>query len=450
MTPVPDYEVARLVKWNDKVDQAVRINLKALLQDMVIVPLPMQHEDGTISSMTAVSMDQSNVVVMEARIHILAAYVQLQDIELVSQKRMCIEIAAIKMKEQKQEDISAFKRHLAEGVHGHINKPIFDFNHLFVLNIDPVCFTGRTSFNVAGVEMLISSWKSVEENFNLDQLNERILIYNHSATQKHFSTPTVPLICRVQGRDVSETFTRANQAFDLLRSVFNMVESANVFRRHIGRPQPLATFLPPLNYGAFDSSGNLAEHWYNAEPPAEYPRGYLIPQQMQAVDKLLGFFKRPTDKEDIMRAFLDAQEQYQQALDTTDMQKAFLCLWRVLEIITSRPGNSGMFNTENILRRTESLFFKNALFCDLLRVVHDERNRLVHRGQFADEGRIGVAMLKLIVELCLANLSAIYEKCPTWDKLEQFYSLAQKETSVLEQEMTMNEYVQSLRADISS
>lgn len=433
--PMTDSEAKSYVEWNAKHQNIILRNLSGALEAT--------HAYGE----RHISMNHSDVFAMQAHEHVLAAYIQLAEVESDKVRRGLIGNAVVSMKMEGVSDINAFRRILAEVVRAWQERPTQRYFVIASLNAHPANFKTRKNFTVCGCEIKIRDWQAVQKRFDIQEWLDVAAAHLGLADKGEVKSAlvSVAMVCCVSGRAADEALNKASQALSRFRCLLNFIEVANTYKQQFGGgPHALAQFPAPHTCGIFAESGAFDTAGLEDEPADNYTTQNISPETLKGVDKWARFLKTPTGPHDVMGIILEALDQYGQALDTAAWKVSFLNFWRVLEILTFRGNDK--FNNEIVLKRVDVLLDKQPLLCDLLRVAHDDRNEFVHRGIFPDNGMHDVEMLRQISTICLMKLCALYYTYKTWGELEIYYKHAAATSDVLNTEMKVIRHVQRIHA----
>lgn len=204
---------------------------------------------------------------------------------------------------------------------------------------------------------------------------------------------------QMRARSSNEAAHRALEALDLLRASWNLaLNRAKSWRISTGSPKPINDIqLAPFRT-VHEMSGTLAteEFWY--EPGYRKPAN-LFDNKAKFSDILV--FARSLRRRLTVSAYRDdlrsALIRYVRALDSADLNDAFLRLWGLLEYLTHSTRDPSSVTT----RRAAFMFRDRERSILLLSNLADFRNRLVHAGSDSDDIESLVFQLKRYVDALL-------------------------------------------------
>ena len=398
---IPD---KKLVTWKEKEKDLPKLkrNLAALMDIMPI-------EEGQRVPYQAFKHD--------AIIYIVASLIKLPESVSESDKQRLLSNACFRLPTCKRQDATTLRRVLAAGVRRHLALPVQPYRIIFPLNVDHRSLTGRRWFSVRGLRFQIRSWSYLTDHVAWDEWLQATTAYRahvRSAVSHSFT----PLEAVALGRNHQEAFDKADDAFELLRSVLNL-ECFGRYSTQFAAPTPLAKFRSPPICGVFREDGGFETFYFETNLARRYDPPKVSHESIRQADRLLHQFGLPRTPGSTMGLVEDAIRRYGRALDTINWPEAFLTLWQVLEVLTYKFNSN--YNIRNVCERAHTLLQNDPLMTDLLDTCYEARNALVHRGRFSEDGLTGVGMLKAIVERCIDGVYKLRRVCPDWDSLVVYY-----------------------------
>ena len=203
----------------------------------------------------------------------------------------------------------------------------------------------------------------------------------------------------VRGRSEFESASRALEALDLLRGMWNLSLNRRTWRRTTnGRRRPINEVLLGPVHSLHSPDGSLASgvDWY------EYD--YVEPIRSK---KFREHWERTKREENGIQACLarnayrskleDALRKYTRALDTREWDSGFVLMWGLLEDLTgTRPGESH----DATVKRAAFLYSESErdLHVQVLNHLRGYRNASVHRGEGSEDIETYLYQLKRYVE----------------------------------------------------
>lgn len=207
------------------------------------------------------------------------------------------------------------------------------------------------------------------------------------------------ILVTVKARSPFEGAQRALDAIDLARATWNLaLNRGKSWRISSGRPRPVNDILLCPFHTMHNEDGSLAtESWW-------YDPSYSGPAQpftdRAKIDRLFAFSKnlrtriyQSTYADELAGSLV----RYVRALDSADLNDAFLRLWSVLEFLTDST-----FDPYKVaVRRAAFMFADRDYSVQVLTHLTNHRNRSVHVGTDTDEIESLVYLLKRYVDALL-------------------------------------------------
>ena len=229
----------------------------------------------------------------------------------------------------------------------------------------------------------------------------RSKLFQESKSQLGFELPQhyMRLSALVSARTAHEAAERALNDIDLTRAYLNLsLNQGKSWRYSGGRPAPVNDIRLSPFHTVHNISGSLATNVYWYDPGYARPAN-LFSDKTKFVN-LLAFTRKLRARltllpyrSDIMGALI----RYVRALDSTDLNDAFLRLWSLLEYLT----DSGHDPYKVTNRRAAFMFADKARSELVLTHLTNHRNRFVHAGSDTDDIESLVFQLKRYVEALL-------------------------------------------------
>lgn len=212
-------------------------------------------------------------------------------------------------------------------------------------------------------------------------------------------TDYLPVAVSIRARTPDEAGSKALDALDLLRSIWNLgANRQRAWRHSSGRIKPVNTiFLAPI-HSIHKPDGSLAidAWWY--DPDYTQPVSLLSDKakfsRLRAFDRLSRQHLRQLP---YAQAWEAAALRYGRALDSRDLSNSFLRLWGVLETLTGSISSPASV----AVRRAAFLFHDRSRAAAVLSFLADFRNRFVHAGSESSQIEALLYLLKRHVESLL-------------------------------------------------
>lgn len=231
--------------------------------------------------------------------------------------------------------------------------------------------------------------------------NERSRLFGESKSTLGFDLPQhyMRLSAHVSARTPHEATEYALNDIDLVRASWNLSLNRGKAWRHTGgRPVAINDIRLSPFHTLHDIKGNLATETYWYDPGYSKPATLFSDKTKFA--KLLAFAKslRARLAQLPYRTEIEgALIRYVRALDSADLNDAFLRLWSLLEYLTDSTHDPYKVAT----RRAAFMFADRERTQLVLAHLTNHRNRFVHAGSDSDEIESLVFLLKRYVDSLL-------------------------------------------------
>ena len=236
------------------------------------------------------------------------------------------------------------------------------------------------------------------------------------------------IIARVKARNVGHGFELAINRLDLLRGIWNFAHTRRTIWGSTSDPTtPITRLRFSRIHTLHETTGALATQMYWFNPEFREERFTSLPlvdwQRMQKyLRSVQQRLPRIAYRADLERAFIH----YGRALDSTDMESAFLKLWSVLELVSGLGGE----RYDTLLERAAFLFKPDPLTTYVLEHLRYQRNELAHLGHPQSEMRPLVYQLKRYVEQMIAVHITLGRHFESLDEAGRFMDLADTPTTL--------------------
>jgi hypothetical protein len=203
----------------------------------------------------------------------------------------------------------------------------------------------------------------------------------------------------VSARTPYEAAEKALNGIDLVRASWNLsLNRGKAWRHSGGRPTPVNDIRLSPFHTVHDSTGALATetYWYDpgfSKPASLYSDNPRFSKLHEFAQNLRTRLTQHPYRPDIESALL----RYVRALDSADLNDAFLRLWSLLEYLT----DSGHDPYKVATRRAAFMFQDRERAQLVLTHLTQHRNRFVHAGSDSDEIESLVFLLKRHVDSLL-------------------------------------------------
>lgn len=200
----------------------------------------------------------------------------------------------------------------------------------------------------------------------------------------------------IRSRSPYEAAQRALESIDLVRALWNLsINRGASWRISWGRHKPVNDILLSPFHTIHNADGTTAtsDWWYDPsfrEPVAEFKDKAKFGKVVAFSAKLRSAISKSSYADDLC----DALIRYVRALDSVDLNDAFLRMWGILEYLTDTTSASYKVT----VRRAAFLFADNDYSVQALTHLMNHRNRFVHAGSESDEVESLVYLLKRYVD----------------------------------------------------
>ena len=203
----------------------------------------------------------------------------------------------------------------------------------------------------------------------------------------------------VKARSPHEAAERALDALDLVRASWNLaLNRGKAWRHSSGRPSPINDIRLSPFHTVHDSAGSLATETFWFDPGYSRPANTF--SDKKKFERILAFatslrvrLVTLAYRQEIERALI----RYVRALDSADLNDAFLRLWSLLEYLTDSTHDPYKVAT----RRAAFMFVDRDSSQLVLSNLTGHRNRFVHVGSETEDIESLVFQLKRYVDALL-------------------------------------------------
>jgi len=230
---------------------------------------------------------------------------------------------------------------------------------------------------------------------------ERSRLFNESRGSVGFALPDnyMRVSALVTARTPYEAAEKALNGIDLVRASWNLsLNRGKAWRHSGGRPPPVNDIRLSPFHTVHESTGALATetYWYDpgfAKPASLFSDKPRFTRLQEFARNLRARLTQLPYRQDMESALL----RYVRALDSADLNDAFLRLWSLLEYLT----DSGHDPYKVATRRAAFMFQDRERAQLVLTHLTQHRNRFVHAGSDSDEIESLVFLLKRHVDSLL-------------------------------------------------
>jgi hypothetical protein len=399
---------SELVTWDPEREEIVARYVQKLMDILTI------DREGRVQTTQHFKLD--------AYVRILSHSVRIAGVEDAERKRSLVGRAAFRrLKKYRIQSVAAFRRAVAAEARQHLRGVPQKYWILFPLHVSPANMRTFRWFTVLGTRLRVRSWKRVRSDFDLDRFLRDTALPMDGLTIS-LEADFTPIMAMVEGRNSHEAFREAGRAFDLFRSLLTVAgQFGRMYKRFGYQLKPLGSILPSPVYGVFESGGAYLEYWYSTKTYPMYERSLVQSSQVRVARSLAKRLACAVGGAGTGSLVVEAVEKYGDAMDAREWRHCFLIFWQILELLTLQTNG---LNIKQVTNRICALLGQDQLTADLLRVLYDTRNELVHLGRFPaedEQGLIEINLLKHVVDASLGAMLAQLTRVPDRDTLDKFY-----------------------------
>ncbi|MCI0581104.1 MAG: hypothetical protein L0331_33520, partial [Chloroflexi bacterium] len=231
----------------------------------------------------------------------------------------------------------------------------------------------------------------------------------------------IPVVLDVKASDHEAAADIASDRLDILRGALNFSKLCGVFSLFRQTPKPLSVILPSPVYAVFTTKNELVSVYYTIEK-FDYQRADFQNDKLVDAAGLLSLFGKDLRYPDTYYFILKLVQLYQNTLDISSPQHAYLAMWQVFEVALSLEEEQ--VSQGALISRTKIAVKLDSLFQDALELLVKHRNELVHTGIFPERGDYILFTLKVIVDSCMNSLIKLAKHFSTVHELREYFSFA--------------------------
>lgn len=354
----------------------------------------------------------NNIIKFEKYLYILGGIIKIPNMLYNNdEKRYLIRKALMKFARYNRHSLYLFCRAI-EAVRKERKLPKNPYYVIFPTKL-PRKINRKRFFKVENVRLYIRSPRYIRDKFKIPKNIVPQTIFKELG--RIYNSRFTCLEIKLSARDSDEAFSKAYWWFEIFRALINLNMSYGKKTYQLGKPKPLAKFLPPKYMPIFNHKGIYEDYWFTY-PTYDYRIIYLRPNQIVKIDKLVKRYNK-LKRNPLKNLLTEALGLYNFALDEIERGHSFLNFWQVLEIIALKYPQ---VTYKDMIQRVK-LIFKNPITSDLVDALLDKRHRLVHEGTLSQFSLEDVNQIKIIAELCLSFLFRYVNTLQTKPSLQDFY-----------------------------
>lgn len=303
---------------------------------------------------------------------------------------------------------------------------ISKFNVLMFVNVNISTIKDFEGVKLLENNLHFVSWEAIEK-LDIKSLWHEVYIndQNNAIIDKdlsvHNPVPDIgkfsPLICEVITDLSDNALEIADDRLNLFRCFLNLPSTLGTYFYYRSRPRALAKILPSPIYAVFNENGKRIRTSLTIEK-YDYKKEAIKENQKDAIQYMFSMYSSYPARNDLKEHILNILRLYQRALDTTLTESAYLAMWQVLENSVSLGDKS--LDNQIIKSRIKFLAQLDDLSSDMVDILTEKRNELVHLGKYSSDGDSLFHNLKLLTEATINKLISYSEKFSTVMELKDY------------------------------
>lgn len=196
--------------------------------------------------------------------HVLGSLLNIEKIDEEDITRHLILSAGINVQGVENLDIGTFIEALGSTAGNYLQREIKEFHIVFPLNIDPGLLPKVLQLQVGGIKFELATWKVINEQYDIDDLINKIGSDLNSKFLDPWNRRGIPLLVKLQGRNETDVFQRTERTYDLLVSTINYLLDKGITIL-LQNPEPIGLLRPAVGYGVFSPEGKLMTSFVDLE-----------------------------------------------------------------------------------------------------------------------------------------------------------------------------------------
>jgi len=314
---------------------------------------------------------------------------------------------------------------------------------LMFLNIAPLTIGIFSQVTILGETLKFISWQDVHEmdisglwrEVKIHDRNNPIL-WDVSEPEKlaPHSDKFTPILYEVNTYGPEAAIELASDRIDLLRAIINTPSALGSYTYFRSQPGALSKVLPSPIFVFFSEEGKRISVYHTIEK-FNYNQIKLSQDRISSIQYLLSKVSSLPAPHCTWAFLINVLHLYQRALDTTTTEAAYLTMWQVLENCIGL--GEELTRNKGIQSRIISLLQADSLTREIIDIIVDKRNKLVHSGEFLEDGDRLFFILKLLTDSIIRRFINLADQYPTLSELKEYVSLISLGDGVLERKQSV-------------
>lgn len=322
---------------------------------------------------------------------------------------------------------------------------------LMFLNVDLQSIADFGKVNILGDSITFISWQDVS-NLHVSNLWQEVKIQDRDnpilwdIPDLNQPTPDfgkfAPLLFEVNTFGPEAAIEIASDRIDLLRVILNVPSVLGGYTYFRSKPKALSKVLPSPIYVIIDEERKKTSIYYTVEK-YDYTQERIPIARIPSIQFLLSKCTTVPFINSSWGYILNIFRLYQKSLDTLTVETAYLTMWQVLE---NCIGFGEELTRNRDIQSRISVFVKlDPISIEIIDILIDRRNRLVHSGKFLDDGDHLLFILKLITDSVVRSMISLADKYPTLAELKEYVAFSSLGSDDLERKKSVIEKITEMR-----
>jgi len=305
-----------------------------------------------------------------------------------------------------------------------------EFRVLMFLNVDPSTISEFAQVNLLGETLSLISWNDVN-GMDTSDLWQEVKFQDRNnpllwdipdlikpAPDEVLLTPFL-FVTKTYAPEAAVEI--ASNRMDLFRAILNVPSSLGQYTLFRSQPKALSEFLPSPIYVIFDEHEKRKSIYFTIEK-YEYKQKKIPNDRISSIRFLLSKITVDHATNSTWNYLINILRLYQKALDTTTTEAAFLTMWQVLENCIGL--GEELTRNRDIQSRLSVFLQADPITLEMIDIIIDKRNRLVHSGKFLEDGDRIFFILKLITDSIIRRFIYLADRYPTLPELKDYVSFS--------------------------
>lgn len=305
-----------------------------------------------------------------------------------------------------------------------------DYRVLMFLNVDPSTISEFAQVNLLGETLSLISWNDVD-GMDTSELWQEVKFHDRNnsilwdipdlikpAPDVVLFTPFL-FVTKTYGPEAAVEI--ASNRMDHFRAILNIPSSLGQYTHFRSQPKALSEILPSPIYVIFDEHGKKKSIYFTIEK-YEYKQKKIPNDRISSIRFLLSKITVDLAANSTWNYLINILRLYQKALDTTTTEAAFLTMWQVLENCIGL--GEELTRNRDIQSRLSIFLQADPITLEMIDIIIDKRNRLVHSGKFLEDGDRIFFILKLITDSIIRRFIYLADRYPTLPELKDYVSFS--------------------------